>query len=66
MHMKVFRSGFMCCNKSLKEYLGFVYCKEILFDVFQLRFWSDDVVNNCVSSVAERQRERSAGTPTNK
>ena len=59
MHMKVFSSGFMCCNRSYKEYLGFVYHNEFLLDVFQLRFWSDGEINNCVLSEAERQRERS-------
>lgn len=37
-------------------YCGFVNLNDTLFDVFQLRFWSDE---DCAMSGVERQRERS-------
>lgn len=57
--MRVYRDGFLAFNKIKKDYLGFVYSNDVLFDVFQLKFWFDEQVNNCVMSGAERKRERS-------
>lgn len=57
--MRVYRDGFLAFNKIKKDYLGFVYCNQIIRDVFQLKFWSDEEMYNCVMSGVERQRERS-------
>lgn len=57
--MRVFRDGFLAFNRIKKDYLGFVYSDDILCDVFQLKFWSDEEMFNCVMSGAERKRERS-------
>lgn len=39
-----------------KSFLGYLTICDVVFDVFQLKFWSDE---DCVMSGAERKRERS-------
>jgi len=42
-----------------KLFLGFLSCEKSLYEVFQLQFWSDKDMSDCVCSGVERQRERS-------
>ncbi len=55
------KNGFFNNIKSSKEYLGFVGLTktESLFEVYQLKLWSNELLKKCVLSGAERQRERS-------
>lgn len=50
--------GFLTSRTSLKTYLGYVCLGGVVFDVFQLKYWSDDYVTNIAESKRERSEER--------
>lgn len=45
--------------RDCKSFIGYLTICDVVFETFQLKFWSDEEMYDCVMSGVERQRERS-------